>query len=320
MFPQNLPFLPYRTERISVQTWMYPNGVGLMALSLASNIASLSAKNSVDRATNQISESFGRLSTGLRINSPSDDPAGLQMADDLRMDARLASVAVRNANDGLSATAIADSAMSEVGNILSRMAELAEQSSNGVFTNLQRSSLQVEFDALGSEVQRIVDVTKFNDIELVSDNTQDIKIQVGIDSTSDSQITIEGVASSLFSLGLTTSSGSTALTNSLLSNNFQTEAGAQAASLEALTALRNAMDTLSLRRGKLGASESRLTSAINYIAIARENFIAAESRIRDVDVAEEVAKLVQAQVIQQAATAVVAQANQQPSIALSLLL
>jgi flagellin len=235
------------------------------------------------------------------------------------MDARLASVAVRNANDGLSHTAIADAAMTEVGNILGRMAELAEQSSNGVFTNLQRSSLQVEFDLLGSEIQRIVDVTKFNDRELISDNADDITIQVGIDETSDSQITIDATNSSLFSLGLTGTAGSTDLTYSLLSTNFGSDAGAQAASLQALTAIRSAADSLTLKRGKLGASESRLTSAINYISIARENYVAAESRIRDVDVAEEVSRLVQAQVLQQAATAVLAQANQQTAVVLSLL-
>lgn len=290
-----------------------------MTLSLANNVASLKAQGAAKRHTDRLTQSFERLATGLRINNPGVDPAGFQVAEDLRMDARLASVAIRNANDGLSLTAIAESSMAEIGSILTRMAELAEQSANSVYTNDQRSILQLEFDLLGSEIQRIVDVTKFNDRELISDNANDITLQVGIDGTQDSQIVVKGLKASLFALGLSSSSGSSNLIHSLVSNNFGTEEGAQAASLAALTAVRAAMDTVNLRRGDLGATEGRLTFAINYITIARENFIAAESRIRDLDVAQEVANLVQAQILQQASMAVLAQANQQTSVVLALL-
>jgi len=292
-----------------------------MTLSLASNLASLAAQNSVRQSSETVNSTIGRLSSGLRINSASDDPAGLQVADSLRADARLASVAIRNANDGLSLASIAESAMSEIGNILARMGELAESSSNGVFTNSNRSAMQIEFDALGSEIQRIASVTKFNERELISDNSQNVDIQVGIDSSSDSQISITGVSGSLYSVGLAGSAGSTALTFSLLATQAgqETDPGGQAASLAALSAIRTAIDDISTRQGVLGAAESRLVHAINYIAVARENFIAAESKIRDADIAQEVANLVQAQVIQQAAIAMLAQANQQPGVVLQLL-
>lgn len=289
-----------------------------MSLSIATNVASMAARRQVNSSTDSIADSFRKLSSGLRINTPGDDPAGLQMADALRADARLSSVAIRNANDGISQATIAQSALTEIGNILSRMGELAEQSSNGVFTNDQRSVLQVEFEALGSEIERITSVTLFNDRELISDNAGDIELQVGIDSTSNSQITLPGLSATLASLNLAPTSSSQ-LTYSLVSVNFGDEASAQLASLNALSAVRIAIDDLNISRGTIGATESRLNSAVSYLTVARENYIAAEGRIRDIDVAEEVANLVQAQVVQQAATAILAQANQQPATALSLL-
>lgn len=285
-----------------------------MTVSIASNIASLSAQRQLTKATNSLSTTFQRLSSGLRINNASDDPAGLAVADSLRSDAKLAAVAIRNANDGISITSIADSALGEIANILSRMAELAEQSANGVYTNTQRSALSDEFLALGSEIERIAVTTEFNGVALLS-GSSDITLQVGIDGTANSRITISGVLGTLNSLGLA-GSGSSVLTFSL---NADTTANAQSASQNALNAISSAISALSQVRGQIGASESRLNSAVNYLSVARENFIAAESRIRDADIAQEAADLVRYQILQQAATAVLAQANQQPQIALSLL-
>ena len=286
----------------------------LMALSAASNVDSVKAQTQLARTSANLAKTFERLSSGLRINSASDDPAGLAVADALRRDAKLASVAVRNAGDGISLVAIADSALTEINNLLTRMAELASQSANGIYTTSQRSALSSEFLALGSEIQRIASTTSFNGLNLLSASSN-VTLQVGLDGTTNSQITVTGVLGTLNALGLA-ANGSSALTYSIISS---TSTLSQAAATTALAAITGAIGSVSSTRGSLAGAESRLTSAVNYLTVARENFIAAESRIRDADVAQEVAEMVRLQVLQQAATAVLAQANQQPGLVLSLL-
>ncbi len=285
-----------------------------MGLSIASSIASLNAQTQLGKINSRLSDTFERLASGQRINKASDDPAGIAVADGLRADVAVATVALQNANDGISITSTADSALDEISSILTRMYELAEQSSNGVYTATTRSTLSAEFEALGSEVQRIAVTTEFNDTSLLSASS-DISIQVGFDSSANSRIVISGVLATLDELGLATT-GSSALSYSI--NATTDDAGKSAAAL-ALTALDSAIDTLSTKRGLVGAAESRLNYAVSYITVARENFAAAESRIRDADVAQEVAELVKLQVLQQSATAILAQANQQPGVALALL-
>jgi len=285
-----------------------------MALSINSNIASLGAQRRFGITSQKLQQTYERLSSGLRINRPSDDAAGLALADSLRADSRVAAVAIRNANDGISLTAIADSALQEIGSILTRMAELAEQSANGVYTEVQRSALSQEFVSLGSEIQRIAQTTSFNGISLLS-NTGTITLQVGFDSTQNSQISINGVEGTLDSLGLA-GAGSSVLSFSLVAGSSE---ASQAASLAALDAINSAIENLSASRGVLGAAESRLNIAINHLSLTRENLVAAESRIRDADIAQEAAELVRLQVLQQAGTAVLAQANQQPNLVLKLL-
>ncbi|MCB0338750.1 MAG: flagellin FliC [Bdellovibrionales bacterium] len=285
-----------------------------MSVSIASNIAALEAARKLNSATNKLGKVFERLSSGVRINSASDDPAGLAVADALRADTKIATVAIRNANDGISLTSIADAGLSEIENLLTRMAELAEQSSNGVYTNAQRSALSSEFEALGSEIERIASTTTFNGLNLLS-NSSSISVQVGLDGSANSQITIEAVLGTLDSLGLA-GSGSSQLSYSIIG----TTVGASTdASENALDAVNAAIDSLSATRGKLGASEARLNSAVSNLTLARENFAAAESRIRDIDVAEETAELTRLTILQQGAAAVFAQANLQPEIALALL-
>lgn len=270
--------------------------------------------NNLGRASTQLSSTFEKLSSGQRINRASDDSAGLAVADKLRADARIAAVAIRNANDGISYTSIADSALSEVSSILTRMAELAEQSSNGVYTNTQRSALSSEFLSLGSEIQRIAETTEFNNLTLLS-NSSAISFQVGIDGASNGTISIAAVLGTLSSMQLA-NSNSSALVYSIIDNST---AGSQAAATAALAAINGAIASVTTTRGTLGATESRLNSAINTLSMARENFVAAESRIRDVDVAEETAQLTRLTILQQAATAIVAQANLQPQLVLQLL-
>jgi flagellin len=285
-----------------------------MAITVGSNISSLKAQRTLALSTDALSRTFERLSSGQRINRASDDAAGLAIADNLRAQSRVATVAVRNANDGISTIAIADSALGEIGNVLSRLAELAEQSANGVFSIQQRSALSNEFVALGSEIERIANVTEFNGVKLLSGGNA-LVLQVGFNSSSLSQISYNGVQGTLQALGLSTA-GSSVLTYSI---NGATISEGQSASRLALDAINNAISSLASTRGTLGATESRLQVAINSITVARENYLAAESRIRDVDVAGEAAELTRLGILQQAGSAVLAQANQQPSLALSLI-
>lgn len=285
-----------------------------MGLSLGSNIASLQAQRKLAQTTQQLGGSYEKLSSGQRINRASDDAAGLAIADALKADQRIAGVAIRNANDGISTIGIADSALSEIGNVLSRLAELSEQSANGVFSTTQRSALQNEFTALASEIERIAVTTTFNGVALLSGGSQ-LTLQVGFNSASTSQISFSGVQGTLASLGLA-QANSSALTYSI--SGISISEG-QVASRSALDSVRAAISSLASTRGALGAVESRLNVAINNLSVARENFAAAESRIRDVDVASEAAELTRLGILQQAGASILAQANQQPSLALSLL-
>lgn len=285
-----------------------------MAISLGSNIASIQAQRHLGNATGALTGVYEKLSSGQRINKASDDAAGLAIADSLRADGRVATVAIRNANDGISTIAIADSALGEIGNVLSRLAELSEQSANGVFSSQQRSALSNEFTALASEIERIALTTKFNGVTLLS-GTGSLVLQVGFNSASTSQISYTGVQGTLAALGLA-GAGSSALTFSI---NAASDIKAQSAARLALDAVGAAIQSLAATRGILGATQSRLQVSISNLAVARENFAAAESRIRDVDVAAEAAELTRLNILQQAGASILAQANQQPTLALSLL-
>ena len=285
-----------------------------MAITINQNIASLNAQRRLSATTGALTRSYERLSSGLRITRASDDAAGLSIADTLRADQRVASVAIRNANDGIALISIADGALSEIGNVLSRLAELSEQSANGVLTSTQRSALDAEFKALSSEIERIAVTTSFNGLALLSGGAQ-ISLQIGFNSRSTSQISFSGVAATLASLGLA-NPGSSALVYSL---NAATTASGQLAARSALDAVKNAISSLTANRGTLGAAESRLNVTIANLQVARENFSAAESQIRDIDVAAESADLTRLNILQQAGAAVLGQAKQQTSLALSLL-
>lgn len=284
-----------------------------MTISFRSNLLSTNAITQLGKTSRALAISYERLSTGQRINSANDDAGGIAVADSLRTQTRLASIAVRNANDGISAIQIADGSMEAISSLLVRMAELAEQSANGAYSVVQRSGLAAEFIAIGSEIERIAATTQFNELSLLSDSSN-ISIQVGFDNTANSRIEIKSVLATLDELGIGNASG--ALTVSI---NGTSEALAITAAGNALNAINDAIATLAQNRGTFGAAESRLVAAIGVLEVAEENFSAAESRIRDIDVAEETAKLASNQILQQAATAVLAQANLQPNLVLSLL-
>ena len=286
-----------------------------MPITLGSNIASLRGQRNLTLSSDALSSVYQKLSSGSRINKACDDAAGLSIADALKASQRIATVAVRNANDGISSIAIADAALGEIGNTLARLAELSEQSANGVYSVAQRSAIGAEFVALGSEIERIALTTKFNGVQLLASNGSVMTLQVGFDSASTSQIAFAGVAGTLSALGLA-GTGSSVLMYSL--NGVDITTG-QSAARQALDAVNTAIQSLASTRGILGAAESRLNVAINNLSVARENFAAAESQIRDTDVAQQAAELTRLGILQQAGTAILTQANQQPSLALRLL-
>ena len=285
-----------------------------MTLNIRTNLPSLAAQRNVGLSTERLRTAYERLSSGLRINRAKDDAAGLAIAESLKADARVATVAIRNANDGVSIIAIADGAIGQITNVLSRLAELAEQSANGVFSNGQRSALSLEFAALMSEVERIAFTTEFNGLRMLSGGGN-VTFQVGFDGSSLSQVTYSGVEATLAALGLAPANTSIH-TYSILGT---TDLASISASRAALDAINAAIVSVTRNRGTLGAAESRLALTIENLQVARENFTAAESRIRDVDVAYEAAELTRLTILQQAGTAILAQANQQPQLALQLL-
>lgn len=284
-----------------------------MSISIGSNVTALQAQRRLDGTGVKLSDSFNKLSSGYRINSGADDAAGLAIAESLRAQSRIAGQAIRNTNDGISTIAIADGALGEVGNILSRLAELASQSANGTLSTTQRSVVANEFVALSSEIERIAAVTEFNGIRLLSGSSI-VTIQVGTGSGVTSQIAYTNQLATLQGIGLGTAGGTL-----VYSINGATDAAAATAARLALDAVYSAIYSVGASRGVLGGIESRLSTAIAKLGVARENLTASESRIRDVDVAEEAANLTRLNILQQAGTSVLAQANQLPSLALQLL-
>ena len=285
-----------------------------MSLNIRTNVPALAAQNALSQTSRGLATAYERLSSGLRINHAADDAAGLAIASSLHADARVASVAIRNANDGISIIGITDGAIGQITNIMSRLAELAEQSANGVYANGQRSALQLEFTALMSEVERIALTTEFNGLALLSSGNT-VTLQVGFDGGSMSRVQYAGVQATLSSMGLAPANSSLHTYSISGLNDIESQSAARVA----LDAINEAITSLTRNRGTLGAAESRLETAITNLSVARENFTSAESRIMDVDVAEESSQLTRLSILQQAGTAILAQANQQPQLALQLL-
>jgi len=276
-----------------------------MALTVNTNIASLNAQRNLTTTQTQLNKSLQRLSSGLRINSAADDAAGLSISEGMRSQIRSMNQAVRNANDGVSLVQTAEGALNEVSNILVRMRELATQSATGTVSSEQRAYIDNEFTQLKNEIDRISSATQFNGTNLLANASgATVSFQVGAGATANDVISVTISASSASSIGVGTASVSGA-----------TGASATAA----LTAIDSAITSVSNIRGTLGAIQNRLQSTINNLQVSVENLSAAESRIRDVDVASETAAMTRAQILTQAGTSILAQANQTPQSALSLL-
>jgi len=273
-----------------------------MGLRVNTNVASMNAQRNLFNSTQQLGGNFARLSSGLRISSAADDAAGLGISERMRADIRSYSVARRNAQDGISLVQTAEGALNEVSNILGRMRELSMQSSNGTLSATDRATLDGEFQQLLDEVDRISETTQFNGVDLLDGTATSISIQVGLNNTTDDTIALSPADVSVSTLSLASSSISTL-----------------GAATTMLATIDNAIDSVNNARGVLGAQQNRLDSTLRSLSNVRENTSAAESRIRDVDVAMETADLTRNSILQQASTAILQQANSQPQLALSLL-
>ena len=273
-----------------------------MGLRINTNTASLNAQRNLMQSTTDLQRSLERLSSGLRITRASDDAAGLAISERMRADIRSLQQAQRNGLDGVSMLQVGEGALNEVNGILVRLRELAIQSSNGTLGAGERATLNTEFSLLVEEIDRIAAVTEFNGTALLDGTLTAVDFQVGIDNTANDRITVTGVDATATSLGVS-------------ALGVDTQSGAQAA----LSALDTAIDNVSTLRAQFGTAQNRLESTIRSIAVAVENTAAAESRIRDVDVASETANLTRNQVLQQAGIAVLAQANVSSQNALALL-
>ena len=274
-----------------------------MSISVRTNVSSMVAQGNLAKTSGDLQKSISRLSSGLRVQSASDDAAGLAISEDFKASIRSLNQAKRNANDGVSLIQTADGSLKEVSGLLTRMRELAVQSRNGTNNSTQRGYLMDEFDQLRSEIDRIANTTEFNGLTLLDgDQASGLSFQVGMGTTTDDRLTISIATSGASALGLSSST-------------ISTTGGADTA----IADLDDAIADISSRRASLGSMQNRLTTTMSNLETYSTNLAAANSRIVDVDIAEETANLTKNQILMQAGTAMLAQANQGPQVALSLL-
>jgi flagellin len=279
--------------------------MAISSLSLQTNVASLNAQRNLSRTEKGLSTSMARLSSGLRINQAADDAAGLAISEKLRASLRGLAQAQRNANDGISMLQTAEGALNEVSDMLIRMRELGVQSANGTLGTSERTALNTEFSQLRSEINRIANVTEFAGLKLLDGSASaGFTFQVGTGSTSNDKIAVTLADAHIGALNASLSTAS-----------IQTASSAGSA----LGFIDSALNTLSQKRGEYGAKQNRLYTTINNLSSAHENLSAANSRIRDADVASEAASFARAQILMNAGISVLSQANQLPGMALSLI-
>jgi len=274
-----------------------------MTFSMISNAASLGAQKNFMSTQNALGKSIGKLSSGLRIRTAADDAAGMGISSVMTADIRSVGQAERNANDAISMIQIAEGAMNEQQNIMARLRELAVQSANGALSANERAFIEVEHQQLVAEIDRISAVTEFNSYNMLGTDSGTYSMQVGKDAV----IGIDTIDLT-FDPTHANALGVDAM-------DFTTAAGAQAA----LGTIDTAIGLLSTSRSNLGASQNRLEVTISNLRVEEQNLTAANSRIKDVDVARETAMLTRNQIMSQAGTAMLAQANQLPQAALQLL-
>jgi flagellin len=288
-----------------------------MSMIINSNIASLNAQRNTIQSSNSLSTTMQRLSSGLRINSAKDDAAGLAIADRMNTQIRGMNVAIRNAGDAISMAQVAEGGLSAMNDMLQRMRDIAVQASNapnstgsGAVSGGDIQKLSNEYEQLGKELNRMLSATQFNG-EQILQTTGNYTFQVGANAGAENQITINSGDISLN--GDTAFSGVTQGTKSALVTS------AASGNIAVISALDNALSAVNGRRATLGALQSRFENTVSYLRTAVENQSQARSRIMDADFAAETANLSRTQILQQAGTAMIAQANQLPQGVLSLL-
>lgn len=276
-----------------------------MSLRISTNVASLNAQNNLDRTNQSMQRSLARLSSGFRINHAADDAAGLAISENMKAQIRGMKQASRNSEDGISLVQVAEGGLQELSNMMIRLRELGVQAASDTIGDTERKFLDVEYQQLKSEVQRISEVTQFNGRDLLNGTGGIIDIQVGVqnDPFKDRISFNSGAANaSLEAMGLT-------------AEGVATKEMAQ----QSLSVVDTAMLSVNAMRANFGAMQNRLQSTISNLAVSHENLSAANSRIRDADVAEESAELTRNNILMNAGVSVLGQANQMSQIAMKLL-
>jgi flagellin len=274
-----------------------------MSMSIRTNVASLNAQRNLASTQSALDSSMARLSSGYRITKAGDDAAGLGISTKLEAQIRSYNQAVRNANDGISVIQTTESALDNSANMLTRLRELAMQSASDGIGDSERGYINTEATQLTNELDRIAQTTKFNGASLLDGTATTLDFHVGVESTANDVIsftTLDATTSTLFG-------GATV--------DLSSKAGA----VSALDTIDAALAAVSDNRSTLGAAGNRLQAAISTIQAFTEQLSAADSRIKDVDVAEETSAMARSNILQQAGVSVLAQANQQPQLALKLL-
>jgi flagellin len=284
-----------------------------MTSMINTNISSMVAQRSLFTSENALAVSMARLTSGLRVNSAKDDAAGLSIAERMTSQVRGMNVAVRNSNDGISLAQTAEGALGKSGDLLQRMRELAIQSANATNSTSDKASLDTEYGELAKEVQRVFASTTFNGQRIISTDARPQVFQVGANSAAENQITVTTsnmtIQADLVAVAGTDTAGTG---RSVITGN-------SAAIMAVIGKIDVAIDQVSNERSILGASQSRFESAISYLQMSSENQSSARSRIMDADFAQETSNLSRSQILSQAGSAMLAQANQLPKSVLSLI-
>ncbi|MBF0421810.1 MAG: flagellin FliC [Magnetococcales bacterium] len=294
-----------------------------MALTITSSIASINAQRQLEKHTLALTQTMQRLSSGLRINTSKDDAAGMAIVNRMVAQVRGMNVAIRNANDGISLSQVAEGALSETQNALQRMRELAIQAANSTYSSSDRANLQSEFSQMLSEVQRISSTTTFNNVILLGGSTNGMygtsfQGTFAVGANGGQTITVKFSVMNLSALGLVKLHVKTTVASAIAAS-AQVSIGVAIKANSALGFIDSALDKVSSFRATLGALQSRFQAVISSLQNIVENTDASRSRIQDADIALETANLTKYTILQQAGVAILAQANQQPTIALALL-
>ncbi len=285
-----------------------------MSMTINTNVISMNAQRNQSSSAMSLSTSMQRLSSGLRVNSAKDDAAGLAIAERMSAQSKGMNVAIRNANDGVSMAQTAEGALSKVSDMLQRMRELAVQANNGTNTDADRTSLDEEFGEMAKEIQRVMSGTSFNGKKIVGADAGTITFQIGANTTAGEDTIDVGFTDMTADASLTTIAGTD------VDGTGRATIGDSTVDISAvIDGIDDAIDKVNSERATLGATQSRFDAVISNLQIGVENQSAARGRIMDADFASETASLSRAQVLQQAGTAMVAQANQLPQQVLSLL-